>query len=552
MKFLVRFWNGLSALIVATALYASQTQAATLTDNFNRSNGGLGSNWTVAAGYDGTLQIASNQVRTATGTYGESLYSITAVGGAQYSQVQHVSGLSGGVINLDVRARQYSSASTADMYRGQLLGLNGLWRILRLDNGTETVLNSGSLTSSNGDTFYFQANGSTLTLKRNGTTLGTATDGTYGSGDGGLGIYNDVSLLVDNWRGGDVNSGDSQAPSTPTGLSGSVISSSQIDVSWTASTDNTAVTGYVLERCQGASCSTFAQIATPSGTSYSDTGLSAPTSYSYRVKALDGANNASSYSSTASATTSIGGGGGDTQAPTTPSALTATAVSITQVNLSWPAATDNVGVTGYKIERCQGAGCTSFAQIATSSTNSYSNTGLTTGTTYGYRVRAYDLAGNNGGYSPSASATPSDTQAPSTPSNFVSLSGPSVIQLFWVDSTDNVGVTAYLLERCAGAACTSFAQIQSLSPTTLTYVDAAITVGAPYGYRLRARDQAGNFSAYTPVVSTSSANETLIYTYDELGRLTGVQRSGSVNNGVQSSYGLDPAGNRQSQTVVKP
>ena len=95
----------------------------------------------------------------------------------------------------------------------------------------------------------------------------------------------------------------------------------------------------------------------------------------------------------------------DTQAPTAPTGLTATAAGSTQVNLSWPAATDNVGVSGYRVERCQGANCTTFAQIATPTATSYSDTGLTAGTSYSYRVRAVDAAGNAGGYSPVASAT---------------------------------------------------------------------------------------------------------------------------------------------------
>ena len=58
-----------------------------------------------------------------------------------------------------------------------------------------------------------------------------------------------------------------------------------------------------MERCQGAGCATFAQIATPTGTSFSDTGLTAGTSYSYRVRATDAAGNLGGYSNTASATT---------------------------------------------------------------------------------------------------------------------------------------------------------------------------------------------------------------------------------------------------------
>lgn len=97
---------------------------------------------------------------------------------------------------------------------------------------------------------------------------------------------------------------DSTPPSTPSNLSATASSSSQINLSWGASTDNVAVTGYQVERCQGSSCTNFAQVATPTGTSYNDTGLSASTTYQFRVRATDAAGNLSSYSGIASATTS--------------------------------------------------------------------------------------------------------------------------------------------------------------------------------------------------------------------------------------------------------
>ena len=102
-----------------------------------------------------------------------------------------------------------------------------------------------------------------------------------------------------------------------------------------------------------------------------------------------------------------GGGTADTTAPTTVSGLGATVASSSQINLSWAAATDSggSGLAGYKIERCSGAGCTSFAQVATSTSTSYANTGLTASTSYSYRVRAYDVAGNNGAYSSTSTAT---------------------------------------------------------------------------------------------------------------------------------------------------
>src|SRR5258705_10195530 len=57
----------------------------------------------------------------------------------------------------------------------------------------------------------------------------------------------------------------------------------------------------------------------------------------------------------------------DTTPPTAPSGLSATGTSSTQISLNWVASTDNVGVTGYRVERCQGAGCCSFAQVGTPS-----------------------------------------------------------------------------------------------------------------------------------------------------------------------------------------
>ena len=75
------------------------------------------------------------------------------------------------------------------------------------------------------------------------------------------------------------------------------------------------------------------------------------------------------------------------------------------MNLSWTGSTDAGGVTGYEIERCQGAGCTNFTLLKTVTTTTTSDTGLTAHTTYSYRVRAKDAAPNFSGYSNTATAT---------------------------------------------------------------------------------------------------------------------------------------------------
>jgi Domain of unknown function (DUF1929)/Bacterial Ig domain/Glyoxal oxidase N-terminus/Fibronectin type III domain len=113
----------------------------------------------------------------------------------------------------------------------------------------------------------------------------------------------------------------------------------------------------------------------------------------------------------------------DTTPPTAPTNLKATAVNASQIALSWGPSTDNVGVTGYLIERCQSSGCSSFAQIATTTgtVTTFTDTGLTASTTYGYRVRATDAAGNLSQYSNTATATTTATPPPVHAPTFVQV-----------------------------------------------------------------------------------------------------------------------------------
>jgi len=296
---------------------------------------------------------------------------------------------------------------------------------------------------------------------------------------------------------------DTTPPSTPANLTATATLATQINLSWTASTDNVGVAGYKVERCSGAGCANFAQIATPTGAAFNDIGLAAATSYSYRVRAVDAAGNNSGYSNTSSAATPAVA---DTTPPTAPANLMATAASASQINLAWTASTDNVGVTGYKVERCTGAACTNFVQIAASTGITFNDTGLTASTSYSYRVRANDAAGNNSGYSNSASATTpaaADTTPPTAPTNLAATAASATqINLSWTASTDNVGVTGYKVERCSGAGCSNFVQIAT--PTGITFNDTGLTASTSYSYRVRANDAAGNNSAYSNTASTTT------------------------------------------------
>ena len=153
-----------------------------------------------------------------------------------------------------------------------------------------------------------------------------------------------------------------------------------------------------------------AQQSSTTGTSFSDTGLQSGQSYSYRVRSADTAGNLSSYSNIASAATSSS----DSTPPTAPSGVIATTVSSSQIDLTWTASTDNIGVTAYLLERCQGSGCTTFTALpAQVSTPGYSDSNLLTATSYSYRLRGRDAAGNLSPYSGVVSATTSGTSTSS-------------------------------------------------------------------------------------------------------------------------------------------
>ena len=130
---------------------------------------------------------------------------------------------------------------------------------------------------------------------------------------------------------------DTTKPSAPQNLTGAANGSTQVDLTWDESTDDVGVTDYRVYR-------DGIEVATTSSTSHSD--LVAPGTYDYTVRALDEAGNESDTSNVATVTVTPP----DLLPPGPPGNLTAT-VSDGDVNLSWEAATDDVGVTGYRIYR---------------------------------------------------------------------------------------------------------------------------------------------------------------------------------------------------------
>ena len=212
---------------------------------------------------------------------------------------------------------------------------------------------------------------------------------------------------------------DTEAPSTPTALTTSNITENNIDLSWTASTDNIGVTGYDVY--QNGSLQT-----TVSSTTYQAAGLTANTAYSFYVIAKDAAGNASSQSATTNATTAAP----DTTAPSAPTSLVASGTTDTATNLTWAASTDNVAVTSYDV-------LNGTTVIGNTANTTFAVSGLAQDTSYSFSVKAKDAAGNVSNESNVAAVT---TDA--TPINYCASQSTNVndefigrVQLNTIDNT---------------------------------------------------------------------------------------------------------------------
>ena len=280
-------------------------------------------------------------------------------------------------------------------------------------------------------------------------------------------------------------SADATAPSAPASLSAQASSGPKVSLSWAAASDNVGVAGYRIYR-------DGVQVGTTAGTAYTDASASPSTTYGYSVRAYDAAGNIGAASNVVTVTTPATA---DTTAPTAPGSLTPQVLSGPKVSLSWAAATDNVGVAGYRVYR-------DGALIGTTTGTSYTDASVASSTTYAYAVRAYDAAGNVSAASNAASVTtpgtvtqpPStaDTIAPTAPTNLIAqrcCGGESTAaSLSWAAASDNVGVAGYVVYRNGFVIGTT---------TSTSFTDWNLGIYASFGgvsYVVRAYDKAGNKS----------------------------------------------------------
>jgi carboxypeptidase T len=278
------------------------------------------------------------------------------------------------------------------------------------------------------------------------------------------------------------------APAAPSGLTATPVSQTRIDLAWADNSDNES--GFQIERSLDGSTWiwTLVYTTTANVTVYSDTGLTCGTPYSYRVRAHN-AGGESDYSNVVNATTVV-------CAPAAPGDLTTSPASQTQINLTW---TDNSSnEDGFKIERSPNG--TLWTPVYTTTTNvaAHSDTGLTCGSSYYYRVRAYN-AGGESDYSNVANAA-TVVCAPAAPSGLTATPvSQTRIDLAWTDNSDNE--SGFQVERSPDG--TTWTPVYTTTANVMVYNDTGLTCGTTYSYRVRAHN-AGGESDYSNVANAAT------------------------------------------------
>lgn len=274
--------------------------------------------------------------------------------------------------------------------------------------------------------------------------------------------------------------------SAPTSVKAASSSYSSINTSWGAVT---GASGYEVYRATS-STGSYSLIATTSGTSYNNTGLTTNSTYYYKVRAYTIVQTTKTYSSFSTIVSAK-------PIPSTPS-VKAVSSSYNSVITSWGAVT---GVNGYEVYRATSSTGT-YSLIITTTSTSYNNTGLSTNIAYYYKVRAYRMVGTAKVYS-NFSTIVSTKPIPSTPVVKVVSSSSTSITTSWGSIAGTSGYEVYRATSSTGT-------YSLLTTTTSTGINhTGLITYNTYYYKVRAYTLVGTVKVYGNFSSVVSAVPTL-------------------------------------------
>lgn len=277
-------------------------------------------------------------------------------------------------------------------------------------------------------------------------------------------------------------------PATPTQFAVAPFSATQLELSWTDG--NPSPLPVKVER--SSSGGSFAQVAVSPGgsTTFRDSGLTALTTYTYRIRATN-ASGDSGYSGTASARTYPA-------PPAAPGSLTAQALSSRSVQLIW--LDNSTTESGFEVMR-RGPGSGQYQLIATAAANAggyLDATGLSGSTSYSYQVRAVNAGGGSSYTAAVTVVTPPELPSPPTGVSAVAVSS-TVIQVTWLDASDNE--TGFRVERKESGGGFTLLAVAPAGDTE--YFDAGRAESTPYTYRVLAQNAQGSSAPSGEVTATT-------------------------------------------------
>ena len=279
-------------------------------------------------------------------------------------------------------------------------------------------------------------------------------------------------------------------PAAPKSLSSSSSVSGQIVLAWTAA-DGLAARFHVERQIGGTGAFTEIAVVPVPATTFTDTGVTAGTSYQYRVRA-ENDYGFSAYSAVATGTVLVVG----TQL-TPPSNVQALPASQTQINLTW--STANTNATKFHIERKLGpTGTFSETAVVPTTAISYQDTTVQPSTTYTYRIRS-EGAGGLSSYSSEASATTPALPLPSAPTMQGTATSASQIHLSWTSTA--TAVVRFRVERRTTTGV--YSEISQPSPTSTSFDDSGLAASTAYLYRMRVETSSG-ISPYSNEVAATT------------------------------------------------
>ncbi|HYO10793.1 MAG TPA: fibronectin type III domain-containing protein, partial [Tepidisphaeraceae bacterium] len=279
-------------------------------------------------------------------------------------------------------------------------------------------------------------------------------------------------------------------PVAPSTLTAAPSGSNRVALAWFDESSNEA--GFTVER-RADGGDTWSEVASlgAGATAYTAVNLAPATAYHFRIRAYNAAGR-SAYSNTASAAT-------DDVAPLAPSSLTALAVGTDRVELEW--SDESANEIGFTIERSLDGETWSEVGTADANALSYTATGLTPGTGYHFRIRAYNAFGDSS-HSATASATTADI-APALPSELTATAaGSDGIELTWSDDSHNE--SGFTIERSTDGGAT-WTEIATVAANATAYTATGLAPATAYDFRIRAHNAFGT-SSYSNTASATTAD----------------------------------------------